>query len=240
MYSRAAATLDIEEFYELLDVGAPSAGQGIARQAVRVLIVSVVFVAGGAAGLAAYIVGSRVASIAFIPALGLQQAAQSVVGQNLGAAQPDRANLTTWLGVGIAAGGLAVVGMLQWLAPGAIATTFVPELTPRAFDLSVEYLRILSYGYPALGALYLFEAGFNGSRRTRTSLVASLAQYWVIRLPIAAVGALVFAYGVVAVFWAVTLSNLLGAFGLGVYYRYEAAGGMLDRAAETTSGTDAD
>ena len=125
--------------------------------------------------------------------------------------------------------------MLQWLAPGAIATAFVPELTPRAFDLSGEYLRILTYGYPTLGALYLFEAGFNGARRTRTSLVASLAQYWAIRLPIAAVGALMLIYGVSAVFWAVTLSNLLGALGLGTYYRHETAGGMLDRAAETAS-----
>ena len=240
MYSRATAVLDVDEFYELLDVGAPSAGQGVARQAVRVLIVSVVFVAGGAAGLAAYIVGSRVASIAFIPAIGLQQAAQSVVGQNLGAAQPARANRTTWLGVAIAVGGLAVVGVFQWFAPGAIATAFVPELTPRGFDLSVEYLRILAYGYPALGALYLFEAGFNGARRTRTSLVASLVQYWLVRLPIASVGALVLMYGVNAVFWAVTFSNLLGALGLGAYYRHEAVGGMLDRAAKTASGADAD
>lgn len=240
MYSGTAATLDIDEFSELLDIGAPSAAQGVARQAVRVLIVVVVFAVGGAAGLAAYIVGSRVASIAFIPAIGLQQAAQSVIGQNLGAAQPDRANRATWLGVGIAAGGLAVVGLGQWLAPGAIATAFVPELTPRAFDLSVEYLRILAYGYPALGALYLFEAGFNGARRTRTSLVASLAQYWAIRLPIAVVGALVLMYGMSAVFWAVTLSNLLGAVGLGAYYWYEAGSGMLNRAAETASGAKAD
>ena len=47
-------------------------------------------------------------------------------------------------------------------------------------------------------------------------------------------------YGVVAVFWAVTLSNLLDALGLGAYYHHKAASGMLNRAAETASGVDAD
>ena len=232
MYSRATAVVDLDELRELLDVGAPVAGQGAVRQVVRVLVVSVAFTAGGAAGLAAYSVGARIAAIAFVPAIGLQQAAQSVVGQNLGAERPDRARRATYLGVGIAAGGLAVVGVLQWLAPVPIATAFAPALTDRALDLTVEYLRILAYGYPAIGAAYLFEAGFNGARRTRTSFVATLLQFWAVRLPIAAGAGVLLGVGIVAVFWAVTLSNIAAAVGLWLYYHRETGSGMLRRASE--------
>lgn len=48
-------------------------------------LIIVVLAVDGTAGLAAYIVGTRVSPLAFIPAFGLQQAAQSLVGQNLGA-----------------------------------------------------------------------------------------------------------------------------------------------------------
>jgi putative MATE family efflux protein len=232
MYSRATAVFDRTELRELLDVGAPVAGQGVVRQVVRVLVVAVAFAAGGAAGLAAYSVGARIAAIAFVPALGLQQAAQSVIGQNLGAEKPKRARRATYLGVAIAAGGLAVIGALQWLVPVSIATAFAPALTERALDFTVEYLRILAYGYPAIGAAYLFEAGFNGARRTRTSFVATLLQFWAVRLPIAAGAGVLLGVGVSAVFWAVTLSNVAAAVGLWAYYRRETTGGMLRRASE--------
>ena len=235
MYSRASVTLAREELRELLAVGLPIAGQGAVRQTVRVLVVAVAFAAGGAAGLAAYAIGARVAAIAFIPAIGLQQAAQSVVGQNLGAEKPNRAHRATYLGVALAAGGLAVVGLLQWLVPAPIATAFAPELTARALELTVEYLRILAYGYPAIGAAYIFEAGFNGARRTQTSFVATLLQFWVVRLPIAAGAGVLLGVGVSAVFWAVTISNIAAAVGLWLYYRRETANGMLDRASAATA-----
>ncbi|MFB6152749.1 MAG: MATE family efflux transporter [Halodesulfurarchaeum sp.] len=231
MLSRAAASLHPGDLREVVDVGWPTAAQQAARQVVRVVIIVVVFTVGGPAGLAAYIVGARVASIAFVPATGLQQAAQSVVGQNLGAERPDRASRATWSGAGIAAATLGVVGVIQWLVPGTITTLLVPNIGAQAFDLSVLYLQILAIGYPAIGAAYLLEAGFNGARRTRVSFVATLLQFGAARLPIAAIGAIVLGFGMVAVFWAVTLSNLLAAVGLAAYYRYATATGMLERAA---------
>ena len=228
---RSALAADADEVRELFDIGTPTAAQQAVRQIVNVLMVVVVFAAGGAAGLAAYFVGARVASVSFVPATGLQQAAQSIVGQNIGADATDRARRTTWLGAAVAVAGLALVGVLQWLFPAQIVGLLVPELDGRAFEFSVSYLRILAYGYPAIGAAYLLEGGFNGARRTRTSLVATLVQFWAVRLPVAAAGAFLLGWGVEAVFWAVTVSNVLVAVGLGLYYRRAVANGMLSRAA---------
>ncbi|WP_224448365.1 MATE family efflux transporter [Haloprofundus salilacus] len=226
-----------DEYREILDVGGPLVGQRIAQDAVRVLIVGIVAVAGGAAGLVAYTVGARIASIAFIPAGGLQQASQSIIGQNLGAEKPDRANRTTWTGVALAAVGLGLVGAVQWFVPVQLTELFVPDISGEALTLSIQYLQILAYGYWAIGATYLFLSGFNGARKTKTSFAVSLTQYWVVRLPIAALGVYVLNMDVSAVFWAVTLSNVAAAVGAGAYYYYTTSGGMFERAVSAAAGS---
>ncbi|MFD1513056.1 MATE family efflux transporter [Halomarina rubra] len=237
MLSRATATVDLDEIREVLTVGAPIAGQNVVKQIADVVLVTVAFVAGGAPALAAWAVGVRVAALAVIPAGGLQQAAQSVIGQNLGAGFVGRAHRATWQGAAVAALGLGALGVVQWVVPGLIVETFAPTLSAQGQSLGVEYLRILAVGYPAMGAMYLFRAGFNGAGRTTTSFVASMGQYWGVRIPVAVVGASVFGivafdFGISAVFWAVTLSNVVAAVGLGAYYYYSTERGMLDRAAE--------
>ncbi|WP_254536763.1 MATE family efflux transporter [Halomarina litorea] len=241
MLTRAAARFDLPTARELLAVGLPISGQQLAKQSADLLLVLVAFTLGGPAGLVAYTVGHRVATLAVIPSGSLQQAAQSIIGQNLGAGFVGRAHRATWLGAILAGGVLGVVGLVQWLIPSTLTTLFVPTLGEEALSLSIEYLRVLAYSYPAIGVAYLFQAGFNAAGRTTTSFVASLLQYWGIRLPVAVVGGglvaagLGLSMGVSAVFWAVTGSNLLAAVGLGAYYNYSAENGMLDRAAEAAA-----
>lgn len=235
MLSRARATFDLDVVRELLDVGAPTGAQEAGRQVIRVAIVAVVFAAGGAAGLAAFVVGARVATVAFVPAGGLRSAAQTVVGQNVGAGNTGRAARTAWLGAGLIAAGLAVLGGVQLLAPEVIAAAVAPTLEPAAFDLTTRYLEILAYGYPALGAIYLFQAGFDGAGRTRTSFASVMVQYLGVRLPLAVVAVFVVGTGVVGVFWAVTISNIAAAIGLAAYFRHSVSGGMFSRAAESAA-----
>jgi putative MATE family efflux protein len=235
LFSRATARVDVGDAREILDVGGPTGGQQFVRQAARFAMVVVVFLAGGGAGVAAYYVGARAATVAFVPAINFQQAVQSVVGQNLGADKPARADRATWTATGIAVAVLTVLGGVQLLVPGAIVDVLAPELEGVAAAFTVDYLTILAYGYPAIGAAYLLEAGFNGARRTRVSFVATLLQFYAVRLPIAGAGALYLGYGVHAVFWAVTISNVVIAVGLAAYYRYSVSGGMLDRAVDAAT-----
>jgi len=246
--TRRAARLDADLSREILRVGTPLSGKQAAAQSVRVAVVALVAITGGQAGLAAYTVGARVASVAFSPGLGFQRAAQSMIGQNVGADRPDRAYRTTAVGVAIAGGGLGVVGAVQFLLPELITNVVVPDITDRGFELTVEYLLILAYGYWALGVTYVLLAAFNGASRTRVSLATDLGKYWGIRLPVAllalpagtgiTVAGVTFApgidLGVVAIFWSVTVSNVVGALALGAYFFYETRPeeGMFVRAAE--------
>ena len=230
--TRDAVRPDPATAREIVDVGAPIAGQNLGRHVARLVVISVVAVAGGAAGLAAYHVGSRVATVAFVPAQGIAQAATSVVGQNLGAERCDRARRATWIGVVMAGVGLGLFGVVQWLVPELIAHVFVPDLSGTDLAYTVAYLQILAYGYWALGAIYTVEAGFNGAGNTRVSMLSTLCQYWAVRVPIAVLGVYALGFGVTAIFWAITLSNVAAALWLVGYFTVSTRRGMFDRAIE--------
>ncbi|MFB6233982.1 MAG: MATE family efflux transporter [Halopenitus sp.] len=247
--TRESLSVDLGDVREILDVGAPLGVQRVIGQTVRVMVIGLVTIAGGAPAVAAYTVGARVAGIAIVPCSGMQQAAQSIIGQNLGANQASRAFRTTTVGVALAGGLLTVFGGIQWFFPELIVTGLVPDISGRARELTVFYLRVLAIGYPAMGATYLVFAGFNGASRTRTSMVVDVVKYWGIRLPVALVAipatVTLGAYGITAspgldwgveaVFWAVTVSNILAFVGVGSYFVYTARDGMFDRAADRAS-----
>ena len=244
-FDRPSLSYDTGFVREIVDVGAPLSGQRLASDVVRVFIMGLVALAGGAAGLAAFTVGERVATLAIVPALALQQASQTMIGQNVGANRPDRAYRTTAVGVLIATAGLAVLGVLQWVFAGAIVDILVPELTETGRELSILFLKILALSYWALGGTYLLLAGFNGVRRTRTSFVIDLIKYWTIRFPIAVVAIPTtttvsvlgialspgLGLGVEAIFWAVTISNIIAVIGAASYFAYTTRRGMFVRAA---------
>ncbi|QDX40087.1 MATE family efflux transporter [Salarchaeum sp. JOR-1] len=237
--SPGSFTFDTDVAREMVSVGWPAAGQRTARHAARVAVIAVVSFTAGSAGLAAYTVGARISTVAFVPAIGLGNAATSVVGQNLGAENTDRARRTTWVAVAVAVIGLSAFAAIQLAIPETIATVFAPTLTAEGLALTADYLVILAFGYWALGAIYTVESGFNGAGKTDVSMYATMLQYWAVRVPVATVGSGILGvglgYGVHAVFWAVTLSNVAAAVGLCVYFWYSTTDGMLRRAADSAS-----
>lgn len=233
--SRDTMKLDLDVFRQLYDRGIAPTAQRANRRVVDVLVMIIVFAAGGAVALAAYLVGSRVFSIASIPADGFQSATQTAVGQNLGADQPSRATRSTWVGALLVGGLLALFGLVQWMFPGTIANILAPELDGDALSLTIDLLRILAVCYPAFGALYALQGGFNGANRGEVSFRSSLVQYWGLQVPLAAGLGLLLDGGATGVFWAISLSNILTAVLLGGYYYYVSQSGMFQTAADEAS-----
>lgn len=109
----------------------------------------VVFTVNGATDQDAHSVDIRVAAVAIIPAIDLQQAGQNDVGQNLDAVGSLRADRVTWLDIGIAGGGLAVFGAEKWFIRGSQTDLVVTHAVSERDPYLVNYLRILVQGYPA-------------------------------------------------------------------------------------------
>lgn len=238
--SRESAVFDLDDARELIGVGLPPAAQRMNRRVADLLIVVVIFAAGGATGLSAYLIGTRVYLLASIPARGLQSAIQSVVGQNLGADRPDRAEQTTKVGIAFISALLIPITVFQWVAAGTITSVLAPGLDAETFETSVEFLRILAYSYPAFGVLYVIQGGFNGASRSRLSFFSSVFQFWLVQIPFAVAVGVVFANDLVLVFWSFTASKVLTALALGGYYVYATHSGMYERASRKADVTTAD
>ena len=218
--STGAARLERETLAAVADIGFPTAVQNAGQKTVHLVLIVLVFASGGAAAVLAYTVGGRIASLASVPANGIQNATQSIVGQNAGASNEKRVDLTTLTAAAFGVTILAVAAFVQFVAAESIVTFFVPKATGEERALAVDYLRILAISYPAIGAIYMFRAGFNGLGQTRISLGSSLLEYWITRLPLAGIGVFYVGMGPHAVFWAVTISTVVAAIATATYYGY--------------------
>lgn len=222
-----AVSFDIGEYRELLEVGLPRTGQAVTRQVARLTMVGLVFAVGGVAGLVAYTAGNRIVSLVMIPARGIRQATQTIVAQNLGAKKSDRAIRMVWISVGTVFVLFTLLGAFQWFKPDLLLLTLIPETEGRAFDISISYLRLLVYSYPALGAFYMYQAGFDGAKQTQVSFVASLVQMWGLQLPLAAGVGLLLDSSIITVFWMIVVSYVVAALALGVYFYHNVESGKL-------------
>jgi len=237
--SRSATRVGLDEFRALYDRGFAPAAQQANRRVAELVMVAIVFLAGGLVALAAYAVGTRVFSAASIPAQAFQSATQSVVGQNIGAGKPERAAHTAWTGVVILGGILSLLAIVQWEMAATITNLLAPELSGASFTFAVDFLRLLALSYPAYGAMYVLQGGFNGASRGSVSFRSSVLQYWGLQIPLAGIAAVLLETGVVPVFGAIAASHVLTAAILAVYYHtqrdglfHEAADNVTEASAE--------
>ena len=137
----------------------------------------------GSAALAGYTIGIRIILFALLPAFGLSNAAATMVGQNLGAARPDRAERAVWTAAVYNMIFLGSVGLLFLLAAGPIASFFTTDPTVKAF--AVDCLRIVSLGFVFFAFGGVLTQAFNGAGDTWTPTVINLFVFWLWEIPLA-------------------------------------------------------
>jgi putative MATE family efflux protein len=161
----------------------------------------------GSEVLAGYTIAIRVMMFTLMPAWGMSNAAATLVGQNLGAGQPERAEISVWK-----TGKYNAVFML---IVSVIYLVFAPELLGLFSDQeAVVYngalcLRIIAAGYLFYAYGMVVTQAFNGSGDTRTPTRINLVAFWVFQLPFAYVASQTLGMGPLGVFLAITLAEVL-------------------------------
>ena len=137
----------------------------------------------GAAALAGYTIAVRVVVFAILPSWGLSNAAATLVGQNLGAKQPERAETSVWR-----------TGLYNMLVLGSIGVLFVifaePIVRlfahdPEVVSLGASCLRIISYGNIGYAYGMVMLQAFNGAGDTLTPTIVNLFGFWLFEIPLA-------------------------------------------------------
>ena len=161
----------------------------------------------GSEVLAGYTIAIRVLMFTLMPSWGMSNAAATLVGQNLGAQQPDRAEQSVWKTSKYNAWFMVVVSFVYLVFAEQIIRIFSNEA------LIVEYgalsLRIIAAGYIFYAYGMVVIQAFNGAGDTKTPTIINFFCFWVFQLPFAYLAALVFDWGAIGVFLAITIAEML-------------------------------
>jgi len=172
----------------------------------------------GSAAVAGYTIGVRIVMFSILPAWGLSNAVATLVGQNLGAGQPDRAEASVWYIVKYNAIYMGFASLMILLFTRSIVGLFTDEAA--VVEYAVQCLTIFAFAFVAWGAGMALSQAFNGAGDTMTPTWINVFCFWVVQMPLAYFLALGLDLGPVGVFWAVFASDILtGIVGFLVFRR---------------------
>ncbi len=172
----------------------------------------------GSAAVAGYTIAVRVVMFSMLPAWGLSNAAATLVGQNLGAGLPDRAETTVWRIAKYNAIYMGLTALLLLSLTRPIVLLFTTD--PDVIEYGVQCLHIFAFGYVFWGFGMAIIHAFNGAGDTMTPTWINVFCFWLVQVPLAYVLALNVGMGPVGVFWAVFVSEVLaGIVGVAVFSR---------------------
>lgn len=171
----------------------------------------------GSAAVAGYTIGFRVIMFALLPSWGLANAAATMVGQNLGAGRPDRAERAVAIAGRYNMVFLGLVGLAFIFGARLIAGQFTTD--PAVLPIAVNCLRIVSLGFVFYAWGMVFTNSFNGAGDTWTPTIINFACFWLMEIPLAWFLAEHTSAGPSGPFWAVTIAFSSLAVVSGVVFR---------------------
>ena len=172
----------------------------------------------GSAATAAYTIAFKVIIFAILPSWGMSNAAATLVGQNLGAGKPARAESSVWR--------TGLYNMLFLGSIGLLFLVFAPQIVglfttdPVVAPLAVSGLRLFSCGNISYSYGMVITAAFNGAGDTATPTILNLIAFWVCQIPLAWALAFHTGLGPNGVYVSVLVSDsLLAALGILLFRR---------------------
>jgi putative MATE family efflux protein len=161
----------------------------------------------GSAAVAANTLAIRIIIFAILPSWGMSNAAATLVGQNLGAGKPDRAEKSAWRTGFYNMLFLGFVGLVFIVFANQIIGVFTSD--PAVVPLAVSGLRLLSYGYLSYAYGMVMTAAFNGAGDTVTPTILNFICFWACQIPVAWLLAFHTSFGPRGVFMAIPISDSL-------------------------------
>ncbi len=137
----------------------------------------------GSSAIAAYTIALRMMEFTFLPAWGLGNAAATLVGQNLGARRPDRAEASAWQAAKYNALFMAVAGVTILLFAQEITGLFSSDAD--VLRWGTNCLRIMGAGFPMYAVGMVMVQSLNGAGDTMTPTLLNFVCFWLVQIPLA-------------------------------------------------------
>jgi putative MATE family efflux protein len=189
----------------VLRVGGNAALERLITVASFILFVAVI-TSYGTEALAGYQVGLRIEGIAFMPGFGFAIAAMALVGQNLGAKNPDLAYRSGLLSTKVAAWFMGSIGVVMVIIPEPFVGFFTRD--PETIEQASLYLRLVGISQVPLAMTFVLGGALRGAGATKTTLKINVASLWLLRV-IPSYIAMKSGYGILAVYVIMTVETFV-------------------------------
>ncbi len=161
----------------------------------------------GSEALAGYTIAIRVILFTLMPSWGMSNAAATLVGQNLGANRPERAEISVWKTGKYNAYFMVTVSLAYLFFAKEIITWF--NTNPMVIENGSLCLQILAGGYMFYAYGMVLTQAFNGAGDTGTPTKINLIAFWLFQLPLAYFASMTLGLGPIGIFVAITLAEVL-------------------------------
>jgi putative MATE family efflux protein len=179
----------------------------LSTRGLGLMVMSFLVASFGTLTIAAYGVGSTILQVITIPAMGLSMAVSTLVGQNMGAGNLQRAARITQLGALSGFGILTLVGILAYLLAPFIVTFFIPG-DEHVITEGSRFIRIMCLAWGGIGIQLCIVSAFRASGNMLSAMVIALVSQWMIQFPLAYVLSKHTTLGARGIWWSFPITNV--------------------------------
>lgn len=202
--------------WRLIKVSAGGTGQFIIASASWIFLVRIISTFGSAA-LAGYTIGIRVIVFAIMPAWGMANAAATLVGQNLGAGLPERAEKSVYRSAFLNMIFLGIVTVVFYTLAGPIVGIYTDD--PAVLESGMQCLKIVSLGYIFYAYGMVIIQSFNGAGDTLTPTILNVFGFWLFQIPFAYLMAIVLEFETTGAYIAIVTAESAMAIAAIIIFR---------------------
>jgi putative MATE family efflux protein len=174
--------VDFKIMLKLLRLSFGSIGQYLISTTSWIALVRIISIFGSEV-VAGYTIAIRIIGFTILPSWGISNATATLVGQNLGAKKPERAERAVWVTGWVNMIMLGIIGLILVLFPEMFIRLFIHD--ENVLRSGILGLRIISIGFIAYGLGMVLVNSFNGAGDTSTPLKINVFAFWLVEIPLA-------------------------------------------------------
>jgi len=208
--------VDVSMIWRIVRIGFPNLMSGLQRNLSQFVVMYLV-APFGTASVAAHTINQRVEMILMMPAMAFGMASSVLVGQNLGAGKPKRAEKGVWAAIGAVEIWVFVACLVLLFAAEGIVRIFNAE--PAVVETTATFLRIAAAGYILLGFQAVTMNSLSGAGDNVPSMITNIVTVWFISMPLAFFLPRITDLGVYGVRWGMVAGVIVPAVVLTIYFK---------------------